>query len=72
MIAPLISFFVQIWLVYLLVSNLGSFAGTSTFANSIPLIGLIIIVVGLAWGFVLKSINPDGYANIGHMVNDDA
>ncbi len=71
-IAPLVSFFAQIWLVYLLVTNLGSFAGTSTFANNIPLIGFVIIVIGLVWGFVLKRINPAGYANIGHMVNDDS
>lgn len=72
MIAPAVSFVVQVWLVYLLVSNLGTFAGTSAFANNIPLIGFVIIVVGLVWGFALKTINPAGYANIGHMVNDDA
>jgi hypothetical protein len=27
-------------------------------------------VIGLIWGFVLKSANPKAYANIGHMVND--
>ena len=70
-IAPWISFVVQVYLVYLLVSNLSTFAGTSGFANMIPLIGLAIIVIGLIWGFVLKSINPEGYRNIGHMVNDD-
>jgi len=71
-IAPWISFFVQIYLVYLLVSNLTTFAGTSGFAKAIPAIGLVVIVVGLIWGFVLKSVNPEGYANIGHMVNDEA
>ena len=71
-IAPWISFVVQVYLVYLLVSNLSTFAGTSGFANMIPLIGLAIIVIGLIWGFVLKSINPEGYRNIGHMVNDES
>ena len=71
-IAPWLSFFVQVYLVYLLVANLSTFAGTSSFANAIPLIGLAIIVFGLIWGFVLKRINPEGYKNIGHMVNDEA
>ena len=70
MVAPAISFVVQIWLVYLLVANLGTFAGTSGFANAIPWVGLAVIVVGLVWGFVLKSTNPTAYKNIGHMVND--
>lgn len=69
-IAPLFSFLVQIWLVYLLVANLGTFAGTSHFANAIPWVALAILLVGLAWGFVLKSTNPAAYKNIGHMVNE--
>ena len=70
-IAPWVSFVVQVWLVYLLVSNLATFAGTSGFANAIPEIGAAIIVIGLIWGFVLKSVNPAAYGNIGHMVNDE-
>lgn len=69
-IAPLFSLLVQLWLVYLLVSNLATFAGTSAFANAIPWIMLVILVVGLVWGFVLKSSNPKAYNNIGHLVND--
>jgi amino acid transporter len=70
MIAPIISFVAQAWLVYLLVSNLASFAGTSAFANTIPWLMLAILVVGLIWGFILKGANPEAYRNIGHMVND--
>lgn len=70
MIAPIVSFVAQAWLVYLLVDNLGTFAGTSPFANSIPYVALAIILVGLVWGFVLKSSNPAAYRNIGHMVNN--
>ncbi len=69
-IAPWFSFFAQIYLVYLLVSNLVAFAGTSAFANAIPAIGLVVILFGLAWGFILKRVNPRGYENIGHMVNE--
>ena len=69
-IAPLFSFVVQLWLVYLLVANLATFAGTSAFANAIPWIMVAILVIGLAWGFFLKSSNPGAYKNIGHMVNE--
>ena len=71
MIAPAISFLVQIWLVYTLIANLATLGGTNGFAQSIPYVGLAIIVVGLIWGFVLKSTSPEAYKNIGHMVNND-
>ncbi|MFA9230325.1 MAG: APC family permease [Microgenomates group bacterium] len=71
-IAPWVSFFVQVYLVYLLVSNLSTFAGTSGFAQAIPVLSLGVILFGLIWGFALKRLNPAGYANIGHMVNDEA
>lgn len=69
-VAPLFSCVVQLVLVYLLVDNLGTFAGTSAFANAIPMIMGAIMVFGLAWGFFLKAAKPEAYANIGHMVND--
>ena len=71
LIAPAVSVVVQVWLVYTLIDNLATLGGTNGFATSIPFIGLAIIVVGLLWGFALKTINPEGYANIGHMVNDE-
>ncbi len=69
-IAPAVSFVAQIWLVYTLVANLATLGGTNGFAQSIPWVGLAIIVIGLIWGFVLKSSNPAAYKNIGHMVNE--
>jgi amino acid transporter len=69
-IAPLVSLVVQIWLVYTLIDNLATLGGTNGFAQSIPYVGLAIIVVGLVWGFVLKSSNPAAYKNIGHMVHE--
>jgi amino acid transporter len=71
-VAPAVSFVVQIWLVYTLIDNLATLGGTNSFASNIPYTGLGIILVGLVWGFVLKAVNPAGYANIGHMVNDEA
>ena len=54
MIAPLVSLVVQIWLVYTLIDNLATLGGTNGFAQSIPYVGLAIIIVGLIWGFVLS------------------
>ncbi len=70
LIAPAISFVAQIWLVYLLVANLGTFAGTSAFANAIPAIAAAILIAGLIWGFMLRATNAAAYRNIGHMVNE--
>ena len=70
LIAPALSFVVQIWLVYTLIANLSTLGGTNGFATSIPYVGLAIIVAGLIWGVVLKSSNPAAYKNIGHMVNE--
>jgi amino acid transporter len=70
-IAPLVSLVVQIWLVYTLIANLATLGGTNGFAQSIPYIGLAVILVGLIWGFVLKSSNPKAYNNIGHMVSEE-
>jgi drug/metabolite transporter superfamily protein YnfA len=69
-IAPWVSFVVQLALVYLLVANLVTFAGSSAFANAIPYIGAAIIAAGLIWGFALKHINPEAYKHIGHMVHE--
>ena len=70
-IAPAISFVVQVWLVYTLIDKLDTLGGTNGFAQSIPYVGLAIIVIGLIWGFLLKSMSPAAYKNIGHMVNND-
>ncbi len=70
LIAPAISFAVQIWLVYTLVVNLSTLGGTNGFAQSIPYVAFAILAVGLIWGFILRGANPEAYKNIGHMVND--
>ena len=65
-VAPIISFVVQIWLVYLLISNLATLGGQSWLIYA----GAAVILIGLVWGFVLRSSNPEAYKNIGHMVNE--
>ena len=70
-IAPLASLVVQLALVWTLVDNLSILGGTNGFAKSIPYVALAVILVGLVWGFILKSSNPAAYRNIGHMTNED-
>ena len=66
MIAPAISCVVQIILVYMLISNLATLGGQTWLIWA----GAAVIILGLVWGFALKSMNPEGYKNIGHMVNE--
>lgn len=67
-IAPVIAFVAQIYLVYLLVGNLATFGGSGSFGSNIPLIAAAIIAVGLLWGIVLRFAAPDVYARIGRLV----
>jgi amino acid transporter len=66
LIAPAISFVAQIVLVWMLISNLATLGGQTW----LIWVGSAVIIGGLIWGFALKSMNPKGYANIGHMVNE--
>ena len=66
-IAPALSFLVQIVLVWMLISNLDTLGGQAW----LIWVGAVVIIGGLIWGFVLKSVNPKGYANIGHWVNEE-
>ena len=71
LIAPIIAFVAQIYLVYLLVNNLETFGGTGSFGSKIPMIAAAIIGVGLIWGFALRAMAPDVYARIGRMVYNE-
>ena len=66
MIAPAISCIAQIILVYMLISNLATLGGQTW----LIWVGAAVIILGLVWGFALRSMNPEGYKNIGHMVNE--
>ncbi len=67
MIAPAISFVVQLILVWMLISNLATLGGQVW----LIWVGAAVIIGGLIWGFALKSMNPAGYKNIGHWVNEE-
>ncbi|HML27929.1 MAG TPA: APC family permease [Hyphomicrobium sp.] len=71
LIAPVIAFVSQVYLVYLLVVNLETFGGTGSFGSRIPLIAFVILGIGLVWGLALRVIAPAAHARIGRMVLDE-
>ncbi len=72
LIAPIIAFVAQVYLVYLLVQNLATFGGSGSFGSNIPWIALAVIVVGIIWGFGLRVLAPQAYSRIGRMVFNSA
>jgi amino acid transporter len=71
LIAPIIAFVSQAWLVYLLVQNLETFGGTGSFGSRIPIIAFSILGIGLVWGVVLRFVSPAAHARIGRLVLND-
>jgi len=72
LIAPVIAFVSQVYLVYLLVQNLETFGGTGSFGSRIPWIAFTILAIGLVWGLALRFFAPSAHARIGRLVlNDD-
>jgi amino acid transporter len=72
LIAPIIAFISQVWLVYLLVQNLETFGGTGSFGSRIPTIAFSILGIGLIWGLALRVFSPAAHARIGRLVLNDA
>jgi amino acid transporter len=68
LIAPIVAFISQVWLVYLLVQNLETFGGTGSFGSRIPTIAFSILGIGLVWGLVLRFVSPAAHARIGRLV----
>ncbi len=68
LIAPIISFIAQVYLVYLLVTNLSTFGGAGAFGGNIPWIALGIVAWGFIWGIVLRVTAPETHAKIGRLV----
>ncbi len=72
LIAPIIAFLAQVYLVYLLVGNLATFGGSGSFGSNIPWIALAVLVIGIIWGFALRVLAPEAYSRIGRMVFNSA
>jgi len=69
-LAPAIAFVSQLYLVYVLITQLEALGGTGAFGHAIPYIGVGVIVVGLLWAVLLRMAAPATFARIGRLVND--
>jgi len=67
-VAPILAFVAQAYIVYLCIDNLAFVGGGFAFANDIPWIDLGTVVLGLAYAFYLKTANPDKFDKIGRLV----
>jgi amino acid transporter len=68
MVAPGIATVMQLYVIYLLFSNLDNIGGTKGFTPYIAYTGLGIIAIGVAVSLYLKSAKPDVYENVGRYV----
>jgi amino acid transporter len=68
MLAPIISFVAQAVVLYLLFSNIDFLGGGLSFANQIWWIDALIIILGVALAYWLKSAKPDVYERIGRLI----
>jgi hypothetical protein len=68
LIAPLISFVAQIYIVWLLFSHMDFLGGGVAFANWIPWIIAVIILVGIGGALYLKSAKPQVYDKLGRLL----
>lgn len=67
-LAPLIAFAAQMYIIWLLFSNIGFLGGGLGFANYILWIDLAIVVTGFVGALYLKRAKPDVYNRLGRMM----
>ena len=68
MLAPIISFVAQAVVLWLLFSNIDFLGGGLSFANHIWWIDALIVILGIAIAFWLKSAKPTVYDRIGRLI----
>jgi amino acid transporter len=68
LVAPLISFLAQIYVIWLLLDNLSFLGGGLALAFWLPWIDLAIVVIGLVVALYLKSSNPEKFDKIGRLI----
>jgi len=70
LLAPLISFVSQVFVVYLLFSNYASVAGTYPLAKWLGPIDAVVAVAGIGAAFWFKYRRPDKYEQAGRLINE--
>ena len=71
MLAPVISFFGQAVVLFLLFQNIDFVSGGLKFARYLPWIDLVIFALGIGLAFYLKSAQPDKYKNLGRLIHEN-
>jgi amino acid transporter len=69
-LAPIISFFGQAVVLFLLFQNIDFIAGTSGLASWLKWIDLAIFLLGIGLAFYLKSSQPDKYKTLGRLIHE--
>jgi amino acid transporter len=69
-LAPIISFVSQTFVLFLLFQNLSLVSGGLSIANWLGPIDLAIFVIGIAGAFYLKSAQPEKYKTVGRLINE--
>jgi hypothetical protein len=67
-VAPILAFVAQVYIVYLCISNMAFLGGGFAFANYIPWIDIGVVLLGLVYAFYVKSSDPQKFANIGRFI----
>ena len=69
-LAPAISFLAQVYVIYLLFSNIEFLGAGYAYANWLGPIDLLVIAIGIGVAFYLKSRNREKYESAGRLINE--
>ena len=69
-LAPAISFFAQVYVIYLLFKNIEFLGAGYHYANWLGPIDLLVIAIGIGAAFYLKSRNREKYESAGRLINE--
>jgi amino acid transporter len=69
-LAPLISFFTQAYVVYLLFKNISFLGGGFGYANLLGPIDGVVVVLGIAAAFYYKKYKPSKFETAGRLINE--
>jgi amino acid transporter len=69
-LAPAISFLAQVYVIYLLFTNIGFLGAGYSYANWLGPIDLLVIALGIGVAFYLKSKNREKYESAGRLINE--
>lgn len=70
-VAPIISFIGQAFVLYLLFTNIDFVSGGLGFARWLGPIDLVIIAAGIGLAFYLKSSQPEKYQTLGRLIHEN-